>query len=317
MGNTQTKEPTPAAAATNNLTTGPSSGPAPNNNANSNNNNNNTTGSQPQHQHASSQSHSVTSRARSSLDDGNVGVPIKKNNKYSVGASQPLFGSPLVSPINASYFSQAAHMPIGSDMEGKDKNTIKTFPIVFVWNHGGENVSILGTFNNWTPTSLPHSGQDFAITLDLPVGMHRFRFLVDNEIRCSPEFPTVPDSTGNLVNYIEITKDGFQTDLDILDSISSQTGMNDDDFTQDIPPPNPSTSDPPLLPPHLNKIILNSVMNSDNPLLSDTGVLPVPHPVMLNHLYALSIRDGVMVLSTTTRYKKKYFTTVMYKPVFT
>ena len=36
---------------------------------------------------------------------------------------------------------------------------------------------------------------------------------------------------------------------------------------------------------------------------------------MLNHLYALSIRDGVMVLSATHRYRKKYVTTLLYKPI--
>jgi len=34
-------------------------------------------------------------------------------------------------------------------------------------------------------------------------------------------------------------------------------------------------------------------------------VLPVPNHVVLNHLYTLSIRDGVMALGTTSRYRKK------------
>ena len=48
---------------------------------------------------------------------------------------------------------------------------------------------------------------------------------------------------------------------------------------------------------------------------SDPSVLPVPDHVMLNHLYALSIRDGVMVLASTSRYKQKYVTSVLYTPV--
>ena len=48
---------------------------------------------------------------------------------------------------------------------------------------------------------------------------------------------------------------------------------------------------------------------------SDPSVLPTPDHVMLSHLYALSIRDGVMVLASTSRYKQKYVTSVMYKPV--
>lgn len=44
-------------------------------------------------------------------------------------------------------------------------------------------------------------------------------------------------------------------------------------------------------------------------------LLPEPNHVMLNHLYALSIKDGVMVLSATHRYRKKYVTTLLYKPI--
>ncbi|CAF4973419.1 unnamed protein product, partial [Rotaria sp. Silwood1] len=46
----------------------------------------------------------------------------------------------------------------------------------------------------------------------------------------------------------------------------------------------------------------------------EPALLPEPNHVMLKHLYALSIRDGVMVLSTTTRYRHKFVTTCFYKP---
>jgi len=59
------------------------------------------------------------------------------------------------------------------------------------------------------------------------------------------------------------------------------------------------------------KVILNAEVPED----SDPSVLPVPDHVMLNHLYALSIRDGVMVLASTSRYRQKYVTSVLYTPV--
>ena len=46
---------------------------------------------------------------------------------------------------------------------------------------------------------------NFMITLGLPVGTHRFRFVVDNELRFSDFLPTATDQMGNFVNYIEIT----------------------------------------------------------------------------------------------------------------
>lgn len=36
---------------------------------------------------------------------------------------------------------------------------------------------------------------------------------------------------------------------------------------------------------------------------------------MLNHLYALAVKDNVVVLGATHRYRQKYVTTVLYKPL--
>lgn len=71
-----------------------------------------------------------------------------------------------------------------------------------------------------------------------------------------------------------------------------------------------SGSGPPILPPHLLQVILNNPNVSGEPTL-----LPQPNHVMLNHLYALSIKDGVMVLSCTHRYRKKFITTLLYRPI--
>jgi 5'-AMP-activated protein kinase regulatory beta subunit len=72
-----------------------------------------------------------------------------------------------------------------------------------------------------------------------------------------------------------------------------------------------SGAGPPILPPHLLQVILNN----PNVNFGEPTLLPQPNHVMLNHLYALSIKDGVMVLSATHRYKKKYVTTLLYKPI--
>ncbi|VDP43494.1 unnamed protein product [Heligmosomoides polygyrus] len=71
-------------------------------------------------------------------------------------------------------------------------------------------------------------------------------------------------------------------------------------FSQDIPDRAEfaKAHNPPALPPHLLQVILNK----DTPVQCDPNVLPEPNHVMLNHLYALSIKDGVMVLSATHRY---------------
>ncbi|KAG0198725.1 galactose metabolism- protein [Mortierella sp. GBA30] len=73
-----------------------------------------------------------------------------------------------------------------------------------------------------------------------------------------------------------------------------------------------SNEPPPALPPHLEKVILNNV-----PSKEDNSVLPVPNHVVLNHLYACSVKEGVLSISVTARYRKKYITTMFIKPVVT
>ncbi len=68
---------------------------------------------------------------------------------------------------------------------------------------------------------------------------------------------------------------------------------------------------PPLLPPLLQQTILNE----EQPVGEDSIILTEPNHVILNHLYALSIKDNVLVLAATHRYKEKFVTTLTYKPV--
>lgn len=51
------------------------------------------------------------------------------------------------------------------------------------------------------------------------------------------------------------------------------------------------------------------------PLLADdASVLPVPSHVVLHHLSTSAIRNGVLAVGNTTRYRKKFITTIYYKP---
>lgn len=53
----------------------------------------------------------------------------------------------------------------------------------------------------------------------------------------------------------------------------------------------------------------------DDAVVGDDGsVLPVPSHVVLNHLSTSSIRNGVLAVANTVRYKNKFMTTIYYKP---
>ena len=71
---------------------------------------------------------------------------------------------------------------------------------------------------------------------------------------------------------------------------------------------------PPIIPPHLLHFMLNKnpvrKISSEYPEL-----LPKPCHTLLNHLYVTSMNDGVMAMSSTQRYKKKFVTTIFYRPI--
>ncbi|KAI9175342.1 galactose metabolism- protein [Blastocladiella emersonii ATCC 22665] len=79
-------------------------------------------------------------------------------------------------------------------------------------------------------------------------------------------------------------------------------------FVVTLGPTGEPVVEPPALPAHLTKVLLNAAR-------PDEESVPVPPHVVLNHLYACSIRDGVMAVAITARYRKKHVTTVVYRPV--
>ena len=219
-----------------------------------------------------------------------------------------------------------------------------TVPTVFRWEHGGRQVYITGTFNGWSRQIPMHrSGNDFTYIHNLKRGKHAFKFIVDDEWRFAPDQPTVADIEGRINNFIDVTEFkaytgdrdfekekaaaeyGFYGALPDGQSEGGEATANLEDgdgkdminkpdkdgevFSQNMPDLDEYTKEPPPLPPHLRHIILNKP-----PQLQDTAALPVPQHVALNHLYCTAIRDNMMVLGITQRYKTKFVTTVYYSP---
>lgn len=72
------------------------------------------------------------------------------------------------------------------------------------------------------------------------------------------------------------------------------------------------TRDPPMVPPHLQHTVLNYPASRDT-----SGTLPSPQNVILNHLYIENSEAprSVVALGFTQRFRSKYVTVVLYKPV--
>ncbi|KAJ8926402.1 hypothetical protein NQ314_021188 [Rhamnusium bicolor] len=186
-------------------------------------------------------------------------------------------------------------------------------PTVFRWEGGGKDVAISGTFSNWETIPMVKSHGDFVTIIDLPEGEHQYKFYVDGEWKNDPGNKVVEDDNGVKNNLIAVKRSDFEVFQALAKDSENAKDDSQKEFGQEIPVNKPweKPSGPPILPPHLLQVILNK----DTPLSCEPTLLPEPNHVMLNHLYALSIKDGVMVLSATHRYRKKYVTTLLYKPI--
>jgi 5'-AMP-activated protein kinase, regulatory beta subunit len=70
-------------------------------------------------------------------------------------------------------------------VDGGEDTEEDVVPTVFRWEHGGRQVYIQGTFNNWERQIPMHrSGNDFTYIHNLKRGKHAFKFIVDDEWRC-------------------------------------------------------------------------------------------------------------------------------------
>ncbi|KAF9517258.1 carbohydrate-binding module family 48 protein [Hydnum rufescens UP504] len=220
-------------------------------------------------------------------------------------------------------------------------------PTNIIWRAGGNNVLLAGTFDSsWRGrvrlNPEPGVPNTFSVTIRLPPGNHRLKFIVDDQWRCSDDYPTATDNDGHLVNYIEVPNvSGSSSGWDPSSEPSSpQLSRQQTPFGGDIPPhlahsalleeqylsqrmPNPPPiPHPAALPRHLEKVILNAQRHGrDRAVMEgvrdDNSVLPIPNHVVLNHLGTSAIKNGVLAVATTMRYHKKYISTLYFKPVST
>jgi len=206
----------------------------------------------------------------------------------------------------------------GTGVEAKpEEKQNNSLPTIIKFQGTGKEVFVCGTFSEWKKIPMVKSQKDFVALIDLPVGDHQYKFMVDGDWIHDSNQPTVNTEEGTKNNVIQIQQDDFDA-FSALDMDSKSTNLRhrrggERAWGQEIPNIHSfeNKAGPPILPPHLLQVILNK----DTPLSCEPTLLPEPNHVMINHLYALSIKDGVMVISSTQRYRKKYVTTLLYKPI--
>ncbi|XP_060166986.1 5'-AMP-activated protein kinase subunit beta-1 isoform X1 [Globicephala melas] len=191
------------------------------------------------------------------------------------------------------------------DLEVNDKAPAQARPTVFRWTGGGKEVYLSGSFNNWSKLPLTRSHNNFVAILDLPEGEHQYKFFVDGQWTHDPSEPIVTSQLGTVNNIIQVKK----TDFEVFDALMVDSQKCSDVSELSSSPPGPYHQEPyvwkpeerfkapPILPPHLLQVILNK----DTGISCDPALLPEPNHVMLNHLYALSIKVSIKLCKDNRR----------------
>jgi hypothetical protein len=85
----------------------------------------------------------------------------------------------------------------------------------------------------------------------------------------------------------------------------------DASYNNSVPGNEDEGREPPLVPPHLQHTLLSFPPSHD-----DSCSLPLPQNVVLNHLYIERENTrSVVALGITHRFRVKFVTVVLYKPV--
>ncbi|KAJ3673611.1 hypothetical protein LUZ60_005603 [Juncus effusus] len=179
-------------------------------------------------------------------------------------------------------------------------------PTMVIWNHGGSEVFIQGSWDNWTTKKLLQKyGEEFYIVKLLPLGYYHCKFIVDGEFTYSPDFPSIRDENGNIYNILDVQEKAQEN----VENISTFNPPKSPESSYDNLPLNSSdfTKEPPELPRQLNLTLLNE-------LNSQICQKRAPH-VVLNHMYMERRKcdKSIVAIGETGRFLGKHVTVVLYK----
>eukprot|EP00915_Cephaloidophora_sp_WS-2016_P007803 GHVH01010795.1.p1 GENE.GHVH01010795.1~~GHVH01010795.1.p1 ORF type:complete len:278 (-),score=39.23 GHVH01010795.1:695-1528(-) len=85
------------------------------------------------------------------------------------------------------------------------------FPALFQWTHGGNRVTLTGSFTDWSVTEaipmIKTAGRNFSCIVYLEKKIHRYKFIVDDEVwHYCPRQTREVDRRGNVNNVLNMTE---------------------------------------------------------------------------------------------------------------
>ncbi|CAM6100262.1 unnamed protein product [Calypogeia fissa] len=193
------------------------------------------------------------------------------------------------------------HRDYGRGMQPLERGV----PTMIMWSHGGNNVAVEGSWDNWaTRQQMQKVGKDFTLIKMLPSGVYQYKIILDKDWHYPEEV------LSQVVNVLDV-QDYVPENLDSVAGFEPP-GSPPSSYNDTFPSPEDFSKEPPTLPSHLHLTLLNVPPTEDT-----SGLLPRPQHVTLNHLYAEKGKNhrSVLALGLTHRYRSKYVTVALYKPV--
>ncbi|GJC93810.1 5'-AMP-activated protein kinase [Colletotrichum higginsianum] len=221
--------------------------------------------------------------------------------------------------------------------------TRPTVPTRLEWRKGGGKIYVTGTIFQWNRKHRLHpvflvdgimqTSPDLPTTVDF--GNNLVNFIEVSADDLPAKAPVEPGKDG-VASAATVDKGGVKTSASQADEqpkpprgrevpSPSQYFQQIPKYLVDFDQPEDSPAyqyavtaieklpTPPSLPGFLGKPILNAAVL----MKDDNSVLNMPNHTVLNHLATSSIKNNILAVSATTRYKNKYVTTIIYKPTTT
>jgi 5'-AMP-activated protein kinase regulatory beta subunit len=152
----------------------------------------------------------------------------------------------------------------------------------------------------------------FITIIDLPPGTYSYDFMVDGKVCLAADQPIVNSrnsitvvSSENYSKPSNVNQDEEGWGQEIPDLSENPAALS----PQKTPARKSRNQGPVELPAHLERALLNS-----QPVADDPSMLPLPHHVMLNHLYSRPSLYNTYILGLTVRHRENFVTVVIYKP---
>jgi len=224
------------------------------------------------------------------------------------------------------------------------------FPTTFEWDNGGNSVFVTGSFCQWKQFFLmkKDSSKNFVLNLNLPRGIHQYKFKVDGEWKYNPKFPICNDG-GNINNYLDTTnlEITIKTNDEGITAISTNITENNNDpskaskkYSKNLLKVNSELSQNQnqneffdkitTVPIHFkNTMNLDLITNQNNigikkymsikekNVLSDNlsfkkiNSAPIEQ---INHLNSKNLENQSIICAVSSRFRYKFTTFVYYKP---